>query len=61
MLPDLVYKFQIICLRGSKVIEWKPDIFVFFGKTRDITAEQEKISKVQNQTWAVFWSSWPCV
>lgn len=46
MLPDLVYKFQIICLRRSKVIERKPDIFVFFGKTRDITAEQEKISNL---------------
>ena len=25
MVPDFVYKFQIICLNGTEVIEWKPN------------------------------------
>jgi hypothetical protein len=25
MAPYLVYKFQMICLRGTTVIEWTPD------------------------------------
>ena len=26
MVPDLVYKFQMICLRGTYVIEQKPNV-----------------------------------
>jgi hypothetical protein len=26
MAPDLVYKFQIICLRRTSVIEWKINV-----------------------------------
>jgi len=25
MVPDLVYKFQMICLRGTYITEWKPN------------------------------------
>ena len=26
MVPDLVYKFQMICIRGNEVIECKPNV-----------------------------------
>ena len=26
MVPDLVYKFQMICMRGNEVIECKPNV-----------------------------------
>ena len=26
MVPDLVYKFQMICIRGTYVIEWTQNV-----------------------------------
>ena len=42
MVPDLVYKFQMICLRVISVIEQKPEKFLFLGKSRAITPEWKK-------------------
>jgi hypothetical protein len=42
MVSDLVYKYHKIRTRGTKIMEWIPDKFVFFNKSMRITPEQEK-------------------
>ena len=33
MVPDLVYKFKISCFKGTKVIEWKPNVEQMYEQT----------------------------
>jgi hypothetical protein len=41
IVADIVYKFQIICLKRIKFNEWKLEKLVFFSKSRGITPEQK--------------------
>jgi hypothetical protein len=33
MVPHLVYKLQVICLRGTYGIEWKPNVELAYVQT----------------------------
>ena len=39
MISDLVYKFQMICLRETKVNEWKSKFLIFHNKGHNFRSE----------------------
>jgi hypothetical protein len=53
--------FQLICLRGTYAIEWKPKKFVFFLSHQGRKLLNWKRGKVENWTWPAFNDPWLCI
>jgi hypothetical protein len=56
MVSDLVHKFHKIHTRGTTIMEWIPDKFVFFYKSMGITPEQEKCSRPKSNLICLYLS-----